>query len=131
MVFFAYLFVILIRIIKGILKHPRYLILIGVVVFIFIGGRSVTRNISGALTGGDAEAAPDIPAYQLTAPDKALARTIVQTNSRLYYVNDYTDNGRTVRLLAYYGYNGDDWVKSNTPLPLDRQYYGEIRIYER
>ncbi len=72
-----------------------------------------------------------IPAYQTLAPDKTLAPTIVQTSSRVYYVADFTDDGKIITLKSFYTFDKKKWELVNTPLQLDRSVYGRIEIYRR
>jgi N-acetylneuraminic acid mutarotase len=74
-----------------------------------------------------------IPVYQQQAPTYAQAPRALPTSSRLYYVSTYKDTGEVLILTQYYYYdsNKKGWQMSNTPLPLDKELYGDLKIYER
>ena len=105
-------------------RHRILLVaLVAGVVFIF-----VARSCGGS---GDETGTINVPEYQKSAPSVEKAPYVVATRSRMYYVEEYTDEADVVTLVKYYIYNDKKWGFSKTPLPLDRKTYGEIRIYER
>lgn len=73
----------------------------------------------------------EMPNYQVAAPDIKIAPTIVETSSRSYYVVSYTDDGNRITLTDWFDYDTKKWRRHKTPLPLDRNIYGEIRITQR
>jgi len=72
-----------------------------------------------------------VPVYANNAPSITQAPTEVWTESRVYYVKDFTDTGKIVTLKNYYYFDSKNWQLSKTPLPLDRTVYGELRITKR
>jgi hypothetical protein len=69
--------------------------------------------------------------YQKIAPPVEYALIVVQTSSRIYYVNHYKDDGKICTLLDYYTFGKKNWEYSDKPIVIDRNIYGEIRIYRR
>ena len=69
--------------------------------------------------------------YQIIAPTFQQAPRVVQTESRIYYVATMHDDGRVLTLTNYYTYNEDSWQHQRKTLGLDRQLYGDIKIYNR
>jgi len=114
-----------VKLVVTLLKHPRYLVLLGIGIFVFVGFNAARDNFIPA------SASPKIPDYQLIAPAVEKASHVVQTSSRIYYTSHFTDDGDIVLLEDYYAYNGEKWVKGTQSLPLSRKYYGEIKIYAR
>lgn len=108
---------------KYLIKHPKALILAGVVFFVFIGTRSCYNSLS--LEGG---LRAEVPEFQKTAPVGTIP---VDTPGRLYYTRAYEDDGQVVTLSDYYFYDGDTWTFREGTLALDRKYIGEIKVYER
>jgi len=105
-------------------RHRILLVaLVAGVVFIF-----VARSCGGS---GDETSTINVPEYQKNAPSVEKAPYVVSTRSRMYYVEEYNEEGDMVTLVKYYIYNDKKWDFSKTPLPLDRKTYGEIRIYRR
>ena len=72
-----------------------------------------------------------IPEYQQIAPTKIEAPTVVATGSRVYYVADYTKDEEGVTLLTFYVFNEEIWEKRTSPLRIDRNSYGIIKVYPR
>ena len=72
-----------------------------------------------------------IPEYQQIAPTKLEAPTVVATGSRVYYVSDYTKDEEGVTLLTFYVFNEEIWEKRTSPLRIDRNSYGIIKVYPR
>jgi len=59
-----------------------------------------------------------VPEYIRTAPETP---KVVQTSSRIYYLNSYQDAGDRYMLTDYYEYAGGEWVRRNRyPLPLPK-----------
>ncbi len=72
-----------------------------------------------------------MPSYQKIAPTVQQAPRAVQTSSRVYYVSTMKDDGEILTLTHYYFYDKKQWQEVDDPLYLDRQVFGEIRIYNR
>lgn len=90
-------------------------IILGVIIFIN------SRNASSATP---------VAVYNENMPSVKAAPTLVQTSSRLYYVQKYTDDGKVLILQVFYAYD-KKWVKYTTPLPIDRGVYGEVTVTAR
>jgi hypothetical protein len=69
--------------------------------------------------------------YNQNLPTAKAAPTLVETSSRAYYVQKYTDDGKVIILEVFYLYDQNQWVKSKTPLPIDRSVYGTVRVTKR
>ena len=113
-------FVILLRFIGKLLKNKLGLILIAVVVVVIL-----ISSQQGA------KATAPVEPYNKNVPGVNQAPTIIQTTSRIYYVKDYTDDGKVLMLQNFYYYDKDRWLKNKTELPIDRAVYKEIRIAPR
>ena len=72
-----------------------------------------------------------VESYQRIAPSIQQAPRVVQTNSRVYYVATMSDDGQVLTLTNYYVYDKNEWQNVSLPLPLDRDIFGEIKIYNR
>lgn len=110
-----------VRVVVTLFKHPRYLILVAVIVFAIMGIKACNTAFADNPT-------VELPEYQKSAPEDGL--DVIQTSSRMYYARDYTDDGKVITLNEYYTYDSDKWQKSSVPLPLDRDIYGEIKVFE-
>ena len=96
-----------------------------IIVVVVVGYLLIKANPGG----GDAPGQPpEVPAYQLIAPMPKIAPTVIQTQSRVYYVAKAEDDGATITLLVWYDYDAEEWTRHSTPLPLDK---GSIKIYKR
>ena len=121
---FAKILALPVRFVTGLFKHPKLLIVLGIVVFAVVGFSRCTGP-------GDTSQQVTIPEYQEKAPEVKAAPYVVQTSSRVYYVKAYDDSDGIMTLYEYYTYDKDKWQKQELDLPIDRQYYGEILVYER
>ena len=65
---------------------------------------------------------------QEIAPPKTVAPIMGQTQSRGYYIVEFSDDGETVTLLHWFDYNKDEWQEHKTPLPFSKS---EIKILQR
>ena len=100
-------------------KHIRVMFLLLVIGFIIYG--AIQCNSAGPKVA-------EIPDYLKDTPDTAY---YVKTDSRLYYMNDYTDSGDTVTLHNFYEYNGKKWVFNEFNLPLVKAHFSkELKISE-
>ena len=72
-----------------------------------------------------------IPSYQQIAPDISKAPYAIATTSRVYYAQNVGDNGKTVTLINFYTYDKKGWQLTQASLPLNRDLYGDIKIYKR
>lgn len=66
--------------------------------------------------------------YHSIAPSRQQASQVVQTSSRIYYVEKATSDDVYFTPLAWYEYNKDTWQRREKPLPLKKT---EIIIYQR
>lgn len=73
----------------------------------------------------------ELPSYQMVIPTTQQAPYVVQTSSRIYYVSTMEDNADMLVLTDYYIYDKNEWEHIQTALPLDKQVFGEIEIYNR
>lgn len=97
-----------------------------IIVIVAVGYFAISARLnSGSEAPGQR---PDMPPYQVIAPLPIVAPVAVQTQSRVYYVSRMEEDGETVTLLIWYDYDADEWVRRETPLPLDK---GNIKIYQR
>lgn len=117
---FAFLIALPVLIVKVFLKRPILIILLVV-------GIGAIIQLQRCSNDGRVE----IPDYQENAPKAALAGTVFDTSSRVYYAVRYqeTDPGSYL-LTEYYTYRGKKWILGDHPLPLDERYYGRIKVYE-
>lgn len=115
------------RLAWGIIKHPKVLILLAIVIFAFIG----IKACNNAFNQPTAAATTQPAKYQEIAPSKAQAPYVLATNTRVYYVSRYTDNQQVITLQEYFVYDKKGWKLQTQPLAIDRKYYGEVRLYER
>lgn len=113
------------RVLIWIVKHPRILVFILVIIGIIIG----VRTCSNMFNHGSKAAEPAV--YQEKTPSISNAPYVVATDTRLYYVRKYTDDGQVITLEKYYTYDTKKWKLQNDTLPLDRKYYPRLKIYER
>jgi hypothetical protein len=109
------------------LKHRMALIVIVILIVGFAAYRTINKPKPDTLS------TIQIPYYQQIEPPLSNASQVIQTVSpdRVYYVASYTDDGRVVTLNKYYFYNKKRWEQGTYPLPLDKNNYKEIRIYNR
>lgn len=56
---------------------------------------------------------------------------VIQTTTRVYYAKSYQDIGGVVTLHDYYEFGQKGWKKQNHSLPMDREYYGSIKVSAR
>ena len=105
------------------LRHKVVLVVCVIAVIAVIAINAYRDSTSGTVVA--------VPEYQTNAPSATIAPTVVATSSRVYYVAEYTDDGETVLLKDFYTYDSKKWQRNTIALPLPRELYGEIKIYER
>jgi hypothetical protein len=108
-------------------KHRILLLLL----IVFIGGIVAWRSYSHSKNEPAINSPPTPPPYQLIAPDKKAAPYILATSSRVYYVEQYSDNKQVITLKRYFIYDRKAWVERNRPLILDRAVLGKIEVRKR
>lgn len=113
-----------IRIFSGLIKHPKILIILVIVIVVLV-------SLNNCAKKADQAQQAEMPEYQRVAPKVKDAPFRVQTASRTYYVKSFEDFGGILTLYEYYTYDNKKWEKQDFNLPLDRKYYGDIRVYER
>ena len=113
------------RLVFWLFRHPKVLVLIGIIVGIIFG----LKACNAALPNNTKTPTVEIAKYQQIAPKPTVAPYVVATSSRIYYVTKYTDTKQILTLLEYFTYDKTQWVKSKQPLRIDRNVYGEVRIY--
>ena len=106
-------------------KSKILLIVVIIALVAFFGISSIISTMK------ERNPAPPIPEYQQVAPTKIEAPTVVATGSRVYYVSDFTQDEEGVTLLSFYVYDKEVWEQRATPLRIDRNSYGKIKIYPR
>jgi len=116
-------FRILITLLRWFVAHPKMLIVCGLVGLAVIGVRACNAALNPA--------GSQVQHYQEIAPPVTAAPYVLATSSRVYYVAEYTEDGDTILLKSYYTYDAKKWQKSTTPLPIDKNTFGEYRLYER
>lgn len=121
---FAKVLALPVRLVTGLFKHPKMLIILVIVVIAFVS----FNRCSGP---GDTSQQVTIPEYQKIAPNVKDAPYVVRTSSRVYYVKAYDDSEGVLTLYEYYTYDNKKWQMQDFDLPIDRKYYGEILVYER
>ena len=109
----------------------NYLLQHKLLLFIVLAGVIMIVARAAILGGGPDSPKVETPAYQLTAPPVEAAPVVLRTQSRVYYVKDFTDDNRTVTLFEYYLYESDAWDFYKKPLVIDREVYGPVRFYPR
>ena len=121
------------KILGWIIKHPRILVLLIVLIFIIFAFKACSSafNQSTSMNGGKAAPIPVAAKYQTLSPTQEQAPYVVSTGTRIYYVKQYSDKNNIVTLEQYYVYNQKTWQSQNKPLILDRKYYGLITITKR
>jgi hypothetical protein len=112
-------------IIKRIFKHPKIFIFLGLVLVIVFAGFKVLSPSSKPIPA-QATGLPPPKATQLKYPSASYA---VQTSSRLYFVDDYTDMAGIIKAMGYWDYSSKKWVYHKTALVVDRKYYGDVKVY--
>jgi hypothetical protein len=119
------------KILGWLFRHPRILILLVVIAFIFFGVRACTSTFNKSTGTATAVELPKVAEYQTIAPSTKQAPYVVSTGTRIYYVAKYTDNKQLITLQQYFTFDKNTWQVHKTPLLLDRKYYGEITIIKR
>ena len=67
------------------------------------------------------EPAPEIPQYRADVPSKIQNLPVIQTTTRYYYVQHFTEDDSTIYLNDFYAYD-TEWTRYNSiPLPLDKK----------
>ncbi len=119
---FTFIFLCIFRLLGLLFKYKALLVIvvIGVVIFLFVGTRSGQPGTANPQTA--------IPKYQTLAPPANIAPKVIQTTSRVYYVAAFADNGKTVTMMRYYSYDKDKWQLNIIPLTLTK---ADIKIYDR
>ncbi len=106
----------------SIFKHPKQLILFVVLAIVcYSGYKIISANNTTA-----APAKVEIQPYPEHYPKGEFA---VQTASRLYFTDNFTDNVSAVTLTGYWEYTKDKWVYHKTAFSMARKYFGDIKIY--
>lgn len=63
---------------------------------------------------------PDIPAYQSEIPQQIKNLPVIQTTSRYYYVQSFTEDDKNVYLDDFYAFD-KEWIRYNSvPLPINK-----------
>lgn len=106
------------KILEWLFKHPKILILIGLLVVIIIGYQACQSAFAK-------EQPIEEAVYMKAAPAIDKAPYLLSTTSRLYYVQRYFEDEEGVYLWKYYTYDEakQKWVYQNTFLPLMRETY--------
>lgn len=99
------------------------LILAVILVFIVLGYNTCNRVF-------DKDKA-EVPDYIQVAPVAQTAPYVLQTDSRVYYIVKYTDDGKVITLTDYYTYDKKKWEHQTKTLLIDRQYYAYINLQKR
>ena len=112
-----------------IIKHPRILVVVLVIGFIFVGIRSCTGAFSSGVNSKTLVS--NAADYQNVSQTSVQAPFVISTGTRVYYVKTYTDKNDIVTLNGYFTYDKNTWQFHSTPLFMDRKYYGLITIAKR
>jgi len=112
-----------------IFKHRLFITKLTIIPLIIAVGILVISNQFGSdeveYPGGN------VQYYQKVEPPFEEAPLVVQTSSRIYYVATLIDEGDILTLTDYYYFDKKKWVYSDVPLPLDRNTYGNMKVYNR
>jgi hypothetical protein len=117
-------FRVLFKVARWFVSHPKMLIIGALAVFAVMGVQACNHAFNG-----DSDAAVEY--YQDIAPSVKDAPYVLSTSSRIYYVADYSIDGDVILLKTYYTYDAEKWQKCSLPLPIDKNTFGEYRLYER
>ncbi len=101
-------------------KFLLIVVILGVVALVVMG--NMGNNKASAATN---------PEYLVAVPSVKAAPYVLTTSSRSYYVAKYTDDGKVVTLKDWYSYDAKKWVRSTKPFQIDRQVYGEVKMFKR
>ena len=99
--------------------------LVGIVLVVSVGFLLINNYINPK---DKPQKQAQIPQYELIAPNLPY---VIKTPSRIYYTDKYLETGSKVTMLSYYTYDKKQWVLSNKAITLDRNIYGDIKIYKR
>lgn len=99
-------------------KHLRVMFFLVIIGFIFYG--VIQCNNTGPKIA-------ETPDYLKNTPN---TKYYVNTDSRIYYMDDYVDEGGIVTLLNFYEYNGKKWVFQEFNLPLVKAHFIEVCVHE-
>jgi hypothetical protein len=123
------------RILGWVIKHPRILFGIIILIFIIFGIKACSsvfnENNTVTTESGETISMPKVQEYQTLAPKAKQAPYVISSGTRIYYVVEYSDKNNIVTLKKYYFFNKDTWQLENKPLIMDRKYYGQITINKR
>lgn len=107
-----------------IVKHPRLIIPVGIVVFIIFGVITCSNTFSS-------KTAPVPQIAKAQPPAITAAPYVLRTSSRTYYVNKYTTTDTVFSLIDYWDYNKSAWEKGAAKIDMQRKYHKGAKLYDR
>ena len=114
------------RMLRKLFKHPK----LGVAVFVGIGVlMMIGQTIGNKPKAKQAEVrstANISRKYEERTPN---TKNIIQTDSRLYYADSFTNTSGIITAPTYWDYSKNKWVYHKTALKLDPKYYGKIEVF--
>ena len=108
-------------------RHPKLLLVGVIIVFAFIG-----IHACSVLTRPKTSTGQPVPAYALNVPPISEAPYMVQTQTRIYFVQSYSGTPTTTLTLnRFYSWDGKTWRLQTVPLTLVPKFIGPLRLYTR